>query len=240
MSKKQILVIDDNPDILRLIVHSLSSEYTVRSCATSEQALTEVESLVPDVILLDIMLPGLSGLELCSLMKSRGLVTGIPLVAVSARTGATNRCQAFEIGFTHYLEKPFDVSELRALVRSILSFKAINQGPILKVGDLTLDQEKRSLTVKETQYLLTPKEFDIIWLFMRNEGRSISREQILAKMEESSLLNSDRCIDNFVSALRKKLTGSAVKIKTHYGHGYELILDEAGISERKENHAKVS
>lgn len=222
--KSKLLIVDDNQSIRSLIKGTLNQEYEILEAESSENALNILNTTVPDMILLDIMLPGLSGLELCSIIRNQEQFAEIPIIGISAKTGSNSRTFAYELGFTNYMEKPFETNELKTIVKSTLKSVSRKEDKILTFGDLSLSHQARIFKIKENVVHITPKEHDIIKILMKNIDKVVTRENILNVIDFDNLDANDRNIDNFISSIRRKIKTSNVQLKTHYSIGYQLEL----------------
>lgn len=227
MFLNDILLIEDCEVLQKLVAASLKDLYAVSIANNAEEALEILETKLPKAILLDIMLPGLSGLELCSFLKGHERYSNIPIIIVSAKTGPNSRAIAYEMGCSNYLEKPYQVNELKAILKSTFNSIARTQDMPLSFHDVTLEKNKRSIICSNQQFALTPKEYDIMLILMNNFDRVVTREQLIQKINHEESNNSERFLDNYIGSIRKKLSQSKLEVKTHYSTGYELRVKKA-------------
>jgi phosphate regulon transcriptional regulator PhoB len=223
-----ILVVEDEPDIRDLIVLHLSREgFSCRTAATGADALAEVRAAHPDLVVLDLMLPGLGGLDVCRRLRAEPATASLPIIMLTAKADEVDRVVGLEIGADDYVVKPFSPKELVARVRAVLRrarSPASAGAPVLRAGALTLDPDRHLATVDERPLTLTPKEFDLLQALMESAGRVLSREQLLARVwgyAHAEEIES-RTVDVHVRRLRAKLGDEGRRIATVTGVGYRL------------------
>jgi DNA-binding response OmpR family regulator len=227
----QVLVVEDEPDIRDLIVLHLAREgFRCRTASTGVEALQEVRAARPDLVVLDLMLPGLGGLEVCRRVRAEPGTASLPIIMLTAKVDEVDRVVGLEMGADDYIVKPFSPKELVARVRAVLR-RARSPAPggaaVLRVGALTLDAERHVATVAERPLALTPKEFDLLQTLMEAAGRVLSREQLLARVwgyANAEEIES-RTVDVHVRRLRAKLGDEGRRIATVTGVGYRLETD---------------
>jgi len=226
-TKKQILIIDDDQKLNDLLKAYLSKfEMNVTSAIQGEEGLSLMKRVKPQIIILDVMLPGKDGFEVCKEIRK---TSKTPIIMLTARGDVTDRVVGLEIGADDYLSKPFEPRELVARIQSVLR-RFTPQGPkageILKAGDLTLDSGKRTARLRTKDLGLTTTEFEILAYFMRNPETVMDRDQIMEYLKGIECEAFNRSIDIAMSRLRKKLGDSASKpkyFKTVWGEGYLFI-----------------
>lgn len=225
MSKNKILVVEDNLIMKKLLDSILSRDFEVKSFGRGDEALHEVHSFLPDLIILDIMLPDQSGYEICSQIKSDDSLSHIPIVILSAKTGTAARSTGYNLGAINYIEKPFEVTELLSIVKSVLKNQSgISLSDILKYGDLELSISRQEVYFEGEVIAVTANEFKILSYLFKRPNEVISRDDFLnVLMAGEDHQTSDRAIDNHMSSIRKKLKGAKAKIKSIYGEGYKLV-----------------
>jgi phosphate regulon transcriptional regulator PhoB len=229
---RQVLVVEDEPDIRDLIVLHLAREgFRCRTAASGPDALSEVRAARPDLVVLDLMLPGLGGLEVCRRLRAEPATASLPIIMLTAKADEVDRVVGLELGADDYVVKPFSPKELVARVRAVLRRArppASAGAPVLRAGALGLDPDRHLVTVGERPLTLTPKEFDLLQALMESAGRVLSREQLLARVwgyvhaEEIET----RTVDVHVRRLRAKLGGEGRRIATVTGVGYRLERDD--------------
>lgn len=227
MSK--ILVVDDEPAIVELAQLYLQQEDFETVTATDGiQALVQVKKTHPDLIILDLMLPGLDGWEVCKRLRAE---TDLPIIMLTARSDDVDKIVGLELGADDYITKPFNPRELVARVKAILrrtqgrNHRNGDEGP-LQLGDVIIDAQRRVVEVGGKSVTLRSKEFDLLLTLARHVDLVLSREQLLDQVWGYDYLGGTRTVDVHVSGLRGKLAGSQVQIETVWGIGYKLIVLE--------------
>ncbi|HVM33055.1 MAG TPA: response regulator transcription factor [bacterium] len=226
-SKKQILIIDDDQKLGELLTHYLAKFDMAATCATRpEEGLSLVKRLSPQLVILDVMLPGQDGFSVCKEIRKNSKV---PIIMLTARGDVTDRVVGLELGADDYLPKPFEPRELVARIDSVLR-RLSPQEPAadqtLKCESLTLNLGKRQALLKGKDLSLTPTEFEILAFFMKNPGTVLNRDQIMEYLKGVECEAFNRSVDIAMSRLRKKLGDSADKpkyFKTIWGTGYLFI-----------------
>ena len=218
-----ILVVDDEPDlrdVLRILLEA--NHYRVTEAANAEQALARVQSdRTIQLVLLDVMLPDLSGVEICR--RIRGM-TNIPVIFLTARGSVSDRVNGLRAGADDYLVKPFDIVELIARVESVLR-RTGKTGDRYTVGDVCIDARAMRVTRGGEPILLTPKEFDLLLLFVQNRNIALFRETIYERVWGTEFTGDSRTVDLHVQRLRRKL-GWQGKLLTIYKTGYRLEVTD--------------
>lgn len=217
---RTILAIDDSEDIRVLLQKILGEKYKLFLEASGEDGLRSALKIKPDLILLDIGLPEMDGLELCNRFRCLPDLENVPIIILSGRKGPEAHAEAYSQGADNYIEKPFSKEELLALIEAKLKFSS--GGMRRTVGNVTIDLKSGSAYVEGQRLDLTPKEFKILTVLWENIGNVTGRDKILKTVWENTHV-SDRVIDNHVTSLRKKLTSSSLKIDSVYSEGYKLI-----------------
>jgi len=220
------LVVDDEPDIANLLKDALAAEgFDVDVAADGMAALRRARSQAPDLVVLDIGLPGLDGFEVCRALRK---ISQAPIVIVSARSAEVERIVGLELGADDYLVKPFSARELIARVRAIM--RRSGQAPPARgrrhsAGLMTLDEDRREVTVEGRSIVLKPREFDLLALFVRNEGRVFTRDQIIETLWGFDYDGDPRTVDVHVRRLRRALGEGAAQTRylhTVHGVGYKF------------------
>lgn len=227
----RILLVDDEPLITDSLTYSFRREgYEVKAVADGASALQEVEKFEPDLVVLDIMLPGMSGLEVCRRLRANST---IPVIMLTARGEEIDRVLGLEVGADDYLAKPFSFRELLARIRSILRRVELDrqttQIQAATVGNLTLDPVSRRVFKGEQELQLSAREFDLLSNLMKNAGRALSREELLAEVWGDDWIGDPRTLDVHVRWLRLKVEedpASPRYIQTVRGHGYRFAGPE--------------
>ncbi|MBL7716809.1 MAG: response regulator transcription factor [Bdellovibrionales bacterium] len=221
MEKHRILVIEDNADTRRFLEAMLSKEFEVISAENAVIGIDYARNRSPSVILLDIMLPILSGYDACSLIKKDEKTKNIPVIFLSAKNAPTDITQGLTYGADDYIPKPFDYNELLARIKARLRKGNENVTSPILVGDLKIDPGLREAVFAGKKAQLTLTEFDILRCLASKAGSVVSREDILKEVwQEASGKTSDRTIDVHIRALRRKIPALTKHIISIYGVGY--------------------
>jgi DNA-binding response OmpR family regulator len=230
-----ILVVEDEAQLAGLIQRQLASGgYTVSLAGDGLTALRLLEARPADLVILDWMLPGLDGLEVCRRIRARSIV---PILMLTARAEELDRVLGLEVGADDYLTKPFSMRELaaraRALLRRVDLMKHHESGEdgqhagrdVLEVGELRIDVAGRTASIAGETVDLTPKEFDLLRLLAEQPGRAYSRDYLLQRIWGEEYVGFDRTVDTHVVRLRKKLGPLGERVATVWGVGYKLRID---------------
>jgi DNA-binding response OmpR family regulator len=225
------MLVDDEPLITDSLSYSLRREgFEVKAVGDGAIALQEILAFQPDLVVLDIMLPGMSGLEICRRLRAQSV---IPVIMLTARGEEIDRVLGLEVGADDYLPKPFSFRELLARIRSILRRIELDrqtaQTQSTLLGYLTLDPVARRVYKDEQELQLSAREFDLLSILMKNAGRALSREELLAEVWGSDWIGDQRTLDVHVRWLRLKIEedpASPRYIQTVRGHGYRFAGPE--------------
>ena len=234
---QKILVVEDEPDISKLVSYNLTQErFKVLTAEDGEQALKVIQREKPNLVVLDLMLPGLSGIEVCKILRDRPETAKLPILMLTAKAGESDRIVGLELGADDYLSKPFSPREMVARVRAILrraNLAANNDAPIaydkggLKIDFTTYEVSARGATVK-----LTLKEFELLRFLVQNPNRVLSRDQLLDRVWGGETFVTPRTVDVHIRRLRKAIEkddSNPKWILTLRGVGYkfdEKALDQ--------------
>ncbi|MDD3012492.1 MAG: response regulator transcription factor [Candidatus Gastranaerophilales bacterium] len=223
---KTIFIVDDEPDILNLLGFILSEEgYTVHEFTSGEEALKKIELIKPDLITLDLMLPGMSGLEICKIIKSNLNTWNIPIIVLSSRSEEFDILTGLTVGCDDYITKPFSEKILLAKIKSIFlkeERKTAESNLILKIKDMLIDPDRFEISIKGKLLNFTATEFKILHFLAKNTGRVYTRDQIFESFKETDFYSGDRSIDILIGRIRKKLGNYGRLIESIYGVGYRL------------------
>ncbi len=221
-----ILLVEDEAAQREILTYNLQSEgYDVRAATDGEEALVLVAEQVPDLILLDWMLPHVSGLEVCRRLRQRPETRAVPILMLSARSEEVDRVRGLETGADDYMVKPYSVTELMARLRAHLRrARPAVAGGVLEWGDLRLDAESHRVTRADKPLKLGPTEFRLLSTLMERPGRVYSREQLLDRVWGRDIYVDTRTVDVHVGRLRKALMahGGDDPLRTVRGVGYSL------------------
>jgi DNA-binding response OmpR family regulator len=226
MPAKTILVADDEPTLVATLKYNLEREsYAVVTAADGEAALAVARETHPDLIVLDLMMPGLNGLEVCRILRKE---MHVPILMLTARGDETDKVAGLELGADDYVTKPFSMRELTARVRALLrraEFAPEPEQDVLSVGNLTIDVPKRAVSRDGGAIALKPKEFELLSFFARNRGRAFTREQLLNQIWGYDYTGDTRTVDVHVRWLRQKIEpepDQPVRIITVRSVGYRF------------------
>ncbi len=223
----KILVVDDDKKIVKVLVTYLINEgYVTETAYDGLVALRKMDQFNPDIVLLDVMLPGMDGWGVCKEIRR---TSNVPIIMLTARDEEGDRIIGLEIGADDYVTKPFSPREVIARIRAILrrvkpTSEKGDERSVLRLGDILLQHHNHSLTVKGVTVNVTPTEYKILELFMEHPTQVFSRLQLIEKVQGYAFEGYERTVDSHIKNLRKKLgeSGSPQYIKTVYGVGYKM------------------
>jgi phosphate regulon transcriptional regulator PhoB len=226
---QRVLIVEDEPDIRDLLVFHLEREgFQVTKCTSGAEAVRAARATPPDLVLLDIMLPEMDGLEVCRRLRRDPVTQGLPIVMLTARGDELDRVLGLELGADDYVVKPFSPRELMARIRAVLRRTRPAPGTApLRVGRLTIDPAAYTVTVDGAAVSLTRKEFDLLRALVEARGRVLSREYLLDHVWGYTAAGEieSRTVDVHVRRLRLKLGPEGRRIGTVTGVGYRLEVD---------------
>ena len=231
MKKKTILVVEDDEDIQQLVGYNLIKDgFLVEYGDSGEQALEKMKSLLPDLILLDLMLPGMDGTELCRIVRSNSRYCEIPVIMLTAKGEEADIIRGFDSAADDYITKPFSPKVLLARIKAVLRRKAGESSlqkandteNVIRLGDLIIDPGRYEVRIAEEKLNLTPTEFGILHLLVKKAGWVFSRQQIIDEVRGYDYMITPRAIDVQVFSLRKKMGEAGSKIETVRGIGYRF------------------
>ncbi|PWJ19383.1 phosphate regulon transcriptional regulator PhoB [Jannaschia seohaensis] len=222
-----VLVVEDEAPQREVLVYNLEAEgYLVQQATSGDAALEMAREDAPDLILLDWMLPEVSGIEVCRRLKSASETRGIPVIMISARSEEVDRVRGLETGADDYVVKPYSVVELMARIRTQLRrVRPASVGEVLEFGDISVNSEEHRVFREGRELHLGPTEFRLLTTFMERPGRVWSRDQLLDRVWGRDIYVDSRTVDVHVGRLRKALrgaTGTDDPIRTVRGAGYAL------------------
>jgi DNA-binding response OmpR family regulator len=224
-----VLVVEDEQDIAGLVRHTLerSGDMQVDIAASGDQALKAAAEQPPDLILLDLNLPVLGGLEVCRLLRSRPATARVPIIMLTARTGESDRVTGLDAGADDYITKPFSLRELAARVRAVLRRGRSDDPPaaplVYRGAHLVADFDAVSVAVDGAAVRLTRREFELLRHLVENRGRVLSRDRLLERVWGYDRLIETRSVDVHVGRLRAKLGTVGKQIETVVGLGYRFV-----------------
>ncbi len=218
----RILVVDDERPLVESIRFALQREgHEVQEAFDGVQALELARTGRFDLVVLDVMLPGMSGFEVCRALRQE---SDVPILLLTARSHETDRVVGLDLGADDYVTKPFSMRELMARVRASLRRRGMQQAAVLSAGDLVLDPARHEVRCGPRVVVLAPKEYELLSILLRHAGRVLTRDQLLAQVWGYDYTGDERTVDVHVSWLRRKLreAGSSVRIEAVRGVGYRL------------------
>ena len=228
---KSIFIIEDETDMLDLLAFILTKEgFKVFKFQKAANALREMESIMPDMVLLDVMLPDMSGLELCKKTKDNSKTSDIPVIMLTSRNDEYDVIMGFSFGCSDYITKPFNEKILLARIKATIdkSCKGCSCGKknngVIKVGKLIIDFSRFEATIKNKIINLTPLEFKLLHFLTRNQNKVFSRNQLFRELYEGNDNRSDRAIDILVNRIRKKIGSYGNNVESIYGVGYSFKI----------------
>ncbi len=222
MERNRILIIEDNPDTRRFLEAMLSKEFEVLTAENGVIGIDYARNRAPDLIILDIMLPVLSGYDACSLLKKDERTKRIPIILLSAKNSIPDITHGLNIGADDYIPKPFDFKELVARIRARLRKSQEASSQPIQIGELKIEPSTREVSFAGKVAQLTLTEFDILRCLASQSGNVVSRDEILKMVwKDDSTKTSDRTIDVHIRALRRKIPGLTKHVISIYGVGYK-------------------
>ena len=229
MPRPRILIVEDERDIAGLIKHTLerSGEADAEIVSSGDAALKAITENAPDLVILDLNLPVLSGVEICRILRSRSDLKHVPIIMLTARTSEDDRVSGLDMGADDYITKPFSLRELTSRVRAVLRRSAsIAERPAAGTYQdthLTADFDAVAVTVDGSAIRLTRREFELLRYLVQNKNRVISRDRLLERVWGYERLIETRSVDVHVGRLRNKLRAAGSQIETVVGLGYRFV-----------------
>lgn len=226
MVQAHILVVDDEPDLLELVYYNLTkSGYRVVCVKSGEEALRQIRSCPPDLMVLDLLLPGIDGLELCKLLKGNPQTAALPIIMLTARSEEAEVVTGLELGADDYLTKPFSPRVLLARVKAVLRRKqagVVEEESVVVHGALVIHPGHHEAHVEDRLIRLTPTEFRILHLLAQRPGWVFTRYQIVDGVRGEDAGVTERSVDVHIAALRRKLGAYGEAVETIRGVGYRI------------------
>ncbi len=229
--KEKILIVEDEKDIVKMLEYNLKKEgFRTLSVNDGEDALELANKEHPDIVILDLMLPGMDGLEVCKALKKESKTASIPIIMLTAKSQETDKVIGLELGADDYVTKPFSLRELLARIKAVLRrVKEKDALPeLLKIGGLTIDLSKITVSVKDKAVELTAKEFELLRTLIKAKGRVLSRDHLLDTIWgfDHALEIQTRTVDVHIRTLRKKLKSESKRIVTVKNYGYRFEYED--------------
>lgn len=224
MEKKRILVVDDEQDLCDILLYNLSSEgYDAEAAYSAEEALKQ-DLTAFDLLMLDVMMPGMSGFEMARLLKDSEQTAALPIIFLTAKDTEEDMLYGFGLGADDYVKKPFSVREVMARVKAVLNRtpSALEEEPesLLSYEGLVIDQERKAVIVDGEYVALTKTEFELLLLLLSHRGQVFSRQEMLELVWPDGVIVSDRTVDVNITRMRKKIGRYSHYIVTRQGFGY--------------------
>jgi DNA-binding response OmpR family regulator len=227
--KERILVVDDEPDAVALLEFNLrKAGYEVISASDGPEAIRKAKSNTPNLIVLDIMLPELDGLEVCKLIRRDPATKHIPIIMLTAKAAEIDRILGLEFGANDYVTKPYSTRELALRIRNLLEkpHAPAEQADVLKIGELSIDIPRHQVMIGGKSVELTATEFKLLALLAQRKGRVQSRDHLLHDVWEYETSIDTRTVDTHMRRLREKLGSAAKYLDTVRGVGYRFVDQE--------------
>ncbi|MDX1952193.1 MAG: response regulator transcription factor [Verrucomicrobiota bacterium] len=224
--KSKILVVDDEPDAVELVEFNLrAAGYDVLTASDGAEAIKKAKSFIPDLVILDVMLPEVDGLDVCKLLRRDASTAGIPILMLTAKAAELDRILGLELGANDYVTKPFSPRELVLRIKNLLGRRTTSDEPKDKfqIGELFIDIPRHLVTVNRKAVELTATEFKLLTILTQRRGRVQSREQLLQDVWEYDAIIDTRTVDTHMRRLREKLGKAARYLDTVRGVGYRFV-----------------
>jgi two-component system alkaline phosphatase synthesis response regulator PhoP len=222
-ASKKILIADDEPDILEIIQFNLQQEgYEVITAKNGEEAIEKAKKTSPDLIILDIMMPGKNGIEVCNILRTMPAFGDTLIIFLSAMSDETTEIKGLETGADDYLTKPISPKVLLSKVNAL--FRRLNKdaSPIIKLGDMEIDREKYMVTLNGQDIVLARKEFELLALLASKPGKVFLRNEILNQIWGTEVIVGDRTIDVHIRKIRQKLDRDCITTVKGVGYKFEM------------------
>jgi two-component system alkaline phosphatase synthesis response regulator PhoP len=223
--KAKVLVVEDDHDIAELVrLHLVRAGFETDLVTSGDEVLPRLREARPDLVVLDVMLPGLSGLEVCRLVRADAELAAVPIVMVTARVHEEDRVAGFEIGADDYVTKPFSPRELVARVQAVLRrTKSLAADQVVNIGSISIDLTSHEVACEGQEVRLTAKEFLLLRYFIEHQGRVLSRDRLLSDVWGYRYTGGTRTVDVHVRRLREKLPVLVQQIVTIKQFGYKFV-----------------
>ena len=224
MSKtKKILIADDEPDILEILSFNLKGEdYEVITAKNGDEALDKAKTFKPDLIILDMMMPGKTGMEVCNILRTQSVFAGTLIVFLTAINDENTEIKSLENGADDYITKPISPKVLLSKVSSLLRRIKTDGPSIVTAGDFEIDRERFIVTLKGTEIILARKEFELVALLASKPGKVFLRNEILSRIWGTEVIVGDRTIDVHIRKIRQKLGEDCISTVKGVGYKFEI------------------
>ncbi len=223
--KPTIFVVEDDPDILELLQFNLDKEgFRVKLEKNGEKAFESISANLPDLVVLDLNLPGLSGIEICKYLRENPRTKELPIIMLTARSQEIDKIIGFEIGADDYVTKPFGIREFIARIHALLRRSRPTLSNVVSIGELTIYLNMHKVSCRERELTLTPTEYKLLEALVNGKGRVLSRADLLEIVWGMDYYGETRTVDVHVKRLRDKLGACSDVIETVKGTGYRLKM----------------
>ncbi|MCI0526112.1 MAG: response regulator transcription factor [Nitrospira sp.] len=225
MMSKKLVVIEDDQDITRLVTHYLTKEgYAIKSSQDGIKGLQLIKQEKPDLVILDLMLPEMDGLEVCKRLRADPKTSALPIIVLTAKGEESDKIVGLELGADDYVTKPFSPKELLARVKALFrrSERQVEESTHHRYGQISLDVARHEVRVKDEEIKLTAKEFSLLVQLLKNKGRVMTREVLLDKVWGYDSDVTTRTVDVHIRRLREKIPLLSEAIVTVKSYGYKL------------------
>ena len=220
---KKILIADDEPDILEILSFNLKGEgYEVTVAKNGDEALEKAKTANPDLIILDVMMPGKNGLEVCSILRSQPAFASVLIIFLTAMNDENAEIKGLESGADDYISKPISPKVLLSKVKALLRRPGQEEAPIIKVGDFEIDRERYIVKYFNDDIVLARKEFELIALLASRPGKVFLRNEILNRIWGTEVIVGDRTIDVHIRKIRQKLGVDCITTVKGVGYKFEM------------------
>lgn len=227
MFANKIVIVDDEQSIRELVADVLEAEkFKVIKCADTDEGYKRILKSKPDLIILDVKMPQIGGIELCRLLREEPTTKNTPIIMLTVESTETDKIIGFGVGADDYITKPFSNKELVARIRALLRrTNRVQEDSTLIVDNLVMNLEARTVEIKGKEIKLRPKEFDLLHMFLLKPNNVLTREFILENVFEYNVAVTTRTIDTHIKNLRQALGSWGDKIKTIFGRGFKFVPD---------------
>lgn len=218
---KTVYVVEDDENIRELVCIALENTYNAIGFVTAEDCLEAINNKIPDLILFDIMLPKMSGIEAVKLIRNNASYKKIPIIMLTAKDSEVDKIKGLDNGADDYITKPFGIMELMARIRALLRRSDLGEEEnLICIDELKIDMAARKVYVNNIEIIFTYKEYELLLYFVKNKNRAISRDEILSKVWNYEYAGETRTVDIHIKTIRNKLDLASRFIKTVRGMGY--------------------
>ena len=220
---RKILVADDEPDILEIISYNLSNEgYQVFTAKDGKEAIEKAKEIKPELIILDIMMPYKTGIEVCGILRAQTMFANTLIIFLTARNDESTHITGLEIGADDYITKPISTKVLTSRVNALFRRAFKEEGKLIQIGNVTIDPMKYLVTINDSTVVLAKKEFELLYMLASSPGRVFLRNEILNHVWGSDVIVGDRTIDVHIRKIRQKLGVDCITTVKGVGYKFEL------------------